>query len=288
MLADRVDLRSDRVGDVHHTVVALRPDADIGEREAAQTATAHLEIRRLHGELRLIGFRQAVSAAGIERVFMEGHHRVAVVVGLLDEGFPFARQREAPDVTRANARRLEETAIRTETRHAGAREVDLVALRGDDRASIEGSLRKPEPAERRAGELVREKVRVLHAEAGQQDLAGIGLTVGIRVAQENDVMAVLHDGAIFVGQDAFGDGQAIGESARLTRTGSERLIEDDDLVAGLGLIQRLSGGGVLIGVDWVFQRGAGPGPTLLVEDQHDELTEVGGLLREELDFETFG
>ena len=101
-------------------------------------------------------------------------------------------------------------------------------------------------------------------------------------------MAVLHDGAIFVGQDAFGDGQAVGESAWLTRTGSERLIEDDDLVAGLGLIQRLRGGGVLIGVDWVLQRGAGPGPTLLIEDQHDELTEVGGLLREELDFETFG
>ena len=131
-------------------------------------------------------------------------------------------------------------------------------------------------------------MRVLHAEAGQQNFAGVGLAVGIRVAQEDDVMAVLHDGAIFVGQDAFGDGQAVGESARLTRTGSERLIEDDDLVAGLGLIQRLRGGGVLIGVDWVFQGGAGPGPTLLIEDQHNELTEVGGLLREELDFETFG
>ena len=32
MLADRVDLRSDRVGDIHHAVVALGPDADIGER----------------------------------------------------------------------------------------------------------------------------------------------------------------------------------------------------------------------------------------------------------------
>ena len=32
MLADRVNLRSDRVGDIHHAVVALRPDADVGER----------------------------------------------------------------------------------------------------------------------------------------------------------------------------------------------------------------------------------------------------------------
>ena len=101
-------------------------------------------------------------------------------------------------------------------------------------------------------------------------------------------MAVLDNRAVFVGQDAFGNSQAVGERARLTRTGSERLIEDGDLIPGLGLIKGLGGGGVLIGVDRVFQRGTGPGPALLVEDQHDELTEVGGLLREELDFETFG
>ena len=101
-------------------------------------------------------------------------------------------------------------------------------------------------------------------------------------------MAVLHDRAVLIRQDAFGDRQSIGEGARLADARLEGLIKEDDLVAGLGLIKRLGGGGVLVGVDRIFQRGAGPRPALLVEDQHDELTEVSGLLGEELDLETLG
>ena len=101
-------------------------------------------------------------------------------------------------------------------------------------------------------------------------------------------MAVLDDGAVFVRQDALGDGQAVGEGSRLTHARLERLVEHDHLVAGLGLVERLGGGGVLIGVNRVFERGAGPRPALLVEDQHDELAEIGGLLGEELDLETLG
>ena len=134
MLADGVDLRGDRVGDIHHAVVALRPDADIREREAAQAAAAHLEIRSLYGERRLVGFREAIRAARIEGVFMERHHRVAVVISLLDEALPFARQREAPDITGADARRLEEAAIRTEARHARVREIGHITLGRDDLA----------------------------------------------------------------------------------------------------------------------------------------------------------
>ena len=98
---------------------------------------------------------------------MERHHRVAVIVGLLNECLAFTGKDETPDIAGADARRLEIAAVRTETRHAGAREVDLFALRGDDRASVEGALREPEPTPRSAGELVREEVRVLHAEARQ-------------------------------------------------------------------------------------------------------------------------
>ena len=288
MLADRVDLRGDRVGDIHHAIVTLRPDADVGKRETAQAAAAHLEIRRLHRERRLIGLREAIGAAGIERVFMERHHGIAVVIGLLDEALPFTGQREAPDVAGTDARRLEEATIRTEAGHTRAREIDLLAFGGDDRTSVEGSLRQPEPTPRRAGELVREKVRVLHAEARQQDLTLVGFTIGVGVTEKDDVVAVLDDGAVLVRQDAFGDRQTIGESARLADARLERLVKDDDLIAGLGLIKRLGGGGVLVSVDRVFQRGAGPRPALLVEDQHDELAEIGGLLGEELDLETFG
>ena len=101
-------------------------------------------------------------------------------------------------------------------------------------------------------------------------------------------MAVLDNRAILVGQDAFRNRQPIGKGTRLTDARLEGLVEDDDLVAGLGLIECLRGGGVLVGVDRVLQRGARPRPSLLVEDQHDELTEVGGLLREELNLKTFG
>ena len=167
VLADRVDLRGDRIGDIHHAVEALRPDADVGEREAAETRSAHLEVRSLHRERRLVGFRQAVRAAGIEGILMERHHRVPVVIGLLDERLAFTGEHETPDIAGTDARRLEEAAVRTETRHPGVREVGDVALGGRDLAGIEGALGEPEPTPRSAGELVREEVRVLHAEARQ-------------------------------------------------------------------------------------------------------------------------
>ena len=288
VLADRVHLRGDRIGDVHHAVVALRPDADVGERQAAEARAPHLEIRGLDGERRLVGLRQTVSAAGVERVFMERHHRITIVIGFLDERLAFAGEHESPDIAGTRRGGLEETAVRTEAGHARAREIGDLALGRGDLAGIERALGEPEPTEGRAGELVREEVRVLDAEARQQDLASVGLAVAVGVAQEDDVVTVLDDGAILVRQDALGNGEAVGESARLTHAGLERLVEDDHLVAGLGLIERLGRGGILIGVDRVFQRRAGPRPALLVEDQHDELAEVGGLLGEELDLEAFG
>ena len=122
---------------------------------------------------------------------------------------------------------------------------------------------------------MREEVRILDAEAGQQDLALVGLAVAVGVAEEHHVVTVLDDRAVLIRQDAFGDRQAVGEGARLSDARFEGPVEDDDLVAGLGLIKRLGGGGILVGVDRVFQRGAGPRPALLVEDQHDELADVG-------------
>ena len=48
-------------------------------------------------------------------------------------------------------------------------------------------------------------MRVLHAETGQQHLSGVGLAVGVSVTEEDDVVAVLDDGAVLVRQDAFRD-----------------------------------------------------------------------------------
>ena len=217
---------------------------------------------------------------------MERHHWVAVVVGLLDKALPFAGQRQAPDVTGTDARGLEEATIGAEARHAGVREVGDVALRGGDLARIKSALRQPEPTPRGPRELVREKVRILHAEAREQELTLVGFAVTVGVTKKDDVMTVLHDSAVLIGQDAFRDSQTISEGAWLTKAWSERLVEDDDLIAGLGFIKRFGGGWVLVSVHRVLQGGARPSPSLLIEDEHDELTEVGGLLGEKLDFET--
>ena len=288
VLTDGVYFRGDRVSDIHHAVITLRPDASVRKRQATEARATHLEVRSLDRELRLIGFSQAVGTTGIEPVLMERHHRVAVVVSLLDERFAFAGQHESPDIARANARRLEEATVRAEASHPRAREIGDITLGRGDLTRVEGALSEPEPTPRGAGELVRKEVGVLDAETRQQHLALVGFAVTVGVAKEDDFVAVLHDGAILIRQDAFGNGQPVGESTRLTRTGSEGLVEDDHLVTGLGLIEGLRGGRVLIGVDWVFQRGTGPGPALLVEDQHDELTEVGRLLSEKFDLEALG
>ena len=201
VLADRVDLGCDRIGDIHDAVEALWPHADIGQGETAEAGAAHLEVRRLDRELRLIGFCQTVCAARIEGVLVERHHRVAIVVGLLDEALAFARQHQAPDITGTCGGGLKEAAVGTEASHARAREIDLVAMGGDHRTLVEGALREPQPAERGARELVREEVRILHAEAREQDLALVGLAGAGGIAQEDDVVSMLDDRAVLVGSD---------------------------------------------------------------------------------------
>ena len=193
---DRVDLGGDRVRHVHHVGVALGPDAGVAQGEAAQAGAAQLELRRLHREGRLVGLREAIGAAGVPGVLVERHHRIAVIVGLLDEGLALPRQDQTPDIARSGAGGLEETAIRAEARHARAREIDGLTLRRGDLAGIEGALGQPEPTARGARELVREQVRILDAEAGQEHLTLVGLAVAVGVAQEDDVMTVLDDRAV--------------------------------------------------------------------------------------------
>ena len=99
-------------------------------------------------------------------------------------------------------------------------------------------------------------------------------------------MAVLDDRTVLIRQHAFGNGEAIGKDPRLLDAPGERAIEDDDLIAGLGFIKRFGGGGVLISIHRILQGGARPSPSLLVEDEHDELSNLRSFLSEELDFET--
>ena len=153
----------------------------VAESQTAEAGPAHLELGCLDWEGGLIRLRQAVGATGIPSILMKRHHGIAIVVGLLDKRLALPRQYEAPNIARARAGRLEETAIGTETGHARRREVDDIALRRSDLTRIERTLRQPEPAARRSRELVREEVRILDAKAGQEDFALIRLSVTIRI-----------------------------------------------------------------------------------------------------------
>ena len=190
---DRVDAVGDRVGDEHH--VGPRRGEGTGfvrEREAAQAGAAHRDAGRA-GKLGRVAFELAVGTAGVVGVFVEGHHGVAEVVRLLDERLAFAIEDEAPDVARAVAGDVETAAVGAELRHARLVELHgvLLVAGARDFAVVERALRHPDPAAGRAHELMREKMRILHAEAGQDDRAFVGFAVAVGVFEKGDVVAVL-------------------------------------------------------------------------------------------------
>ena len=180
-----VDAAGDRVRDEHEVAVGcgISP-LGIGEGEAAEAGAAEALFHECGGKFRRVAFPLGVRAAGVVAVFVEGHDTVAEVVGFLDEGFAVAIHGESPDVAGAVRGDLELAAIRAEARHAGLVELDglfLRVLRAFHLAVVESALRHPDPAAGGAGELVGEKVGVLHAEALEDDLALIGYIVVVRV-----------------------------------------------------------------------------------------------------------
>ena len=138
---------------------------------------------------------------------------------------------------------------------------------------------------------MREKMRVLHAEAGEDDGALVGFAVAVGVFEKGDVVAVLDVAAVFVRQHAERDGEALGEDARLAREAGGRLrvaVEDEHFVLGLARVERIGGGGVFVAIDGVFERGRGPQRAVLVEGERDEFADAIGdvLAGDELDFKT--
>ena len=196
-------LRDDGIGDEHAQTIGLHAGCHLAElaftqSKAAQAGAAHFEVGLLHGEVRRVALEQPISAAWVVRVLVEGHHRITEVVRLLDEGFAFAGHDQAPDVARSLAGDFEAGAIGTETRHARAGELRHLAALIEHGAVVEGPLRHPDPAAWRTGELMREKMRVLHAEAGQHHLAFIRLAVAIGVLVKQHIMPVQDVGAVAV------------------------------------------------------------------------------------------
>ena len=310
MHGDGLDLGDDGIGDGHHmggwSRVALSQcnkgalfrrnratfqRAAFDERESAQTGAAHAELGGGR-ELGLVALAQACHAAGVVGVFVEGHDGVAVVVGLLDEGLAFAGHDEAPDVVRAGAGDFEFAAVGAHARHGAFRPVNhFVGAGAFDLAVVEEALRHPDPAAGGTRELVRKEMRVLHAEAGEDDLALVGLAIAIGVFEQEQVVTVQRVAGIARAprEDAERDGEAVGENGRIREStrGKRRIHRlpriDEHLVLAFTGIHRLRGGGVFIGIHRILQRGLRPHPPSLIKVNADKLANAVALLDDEFD-----
>ena len=152
---DRLDFSRDGIGDIHHIGVGLGPGGFVRKGEAAQAGAAHFEIGRGPGKLRCIALELRIGAAGIIRVSVEGHRRIAVIIRLLNPHLAFAVDHQSPDIARSLAGDLEVAAVVAEASHAGLIELLLLAVGRAHLAVVERPLRHPNPVAGRARELVR-------------------------------------------------------------------------------------------------------------------------------------
>ena len=120
----------------------------------------------------------------------------------------------------------------------------------------------------------------------------VGAAIGVGVAVEANVGAVLDEGTVFVRLHAEGHDEAVGEDAGRCGDGGAagrgsgvRIIEYDHLVAAAGAEERVGGGFLFVAVDGVFEGGHRPHPHASVPRKANEFTEAGGLGDDKLGFE---
>ena len=122
---------------------------------------------------------------------------------------------------------------------------------------------------------MREQVRILRAEASEDDLVPVGAAVSVGVAVPADLGPILDERAVAPGLDAEGHHEAVGEDAGWARPGGVGLIDDHHAVAAAageeGVRLRL----VLVGVDRVLERGHRPQAHPRVPAETDEFAEAG-------------
>ena len=86
-----------------------------------------------------------------------------------------------------------------------------LAVLGDDLAGVEDAVPAVEPAVGAPGQRIGQLVGIVAAEAGHDDLAGVGLAVAVAILEEEDVGRVGHPDAAVADGDSGGDVQAVGE-----------------------------------------------------------------------------
>src|SRR5436305_8407882 len=171
---------------------------------------------------------------------MKGHGGVAIIVRFLDPGLPLAIDHQTPNVARPLRSDLEFRSVVTKTRHPRAIKLLLLAAGGADLAVIEGALGHPDPATRSACELMGKKMRVLHPETAQDDLALVCFSVAISVFQEHDFGTMLDVNTVSIRQNAQRNGEAFGKDARWRqRSRPIRPIPNQHLVFGFAGVKLL-------------------------------------------------
>ena len=194
-----------------------------------------------------------------------GHEALAELVELM-----------APTVHPALEDDLELLRRRLEAEHAARAQAHDAVGRLDFAAGVDG-LAHPEAAVRAPTERVEIVVRVLGAEAGEDDAAHVGLAVAVGVLQVQQLGALRDIHAAVAGREAGGDEHVLGEDGGFV--GFARALgvfEDDDFVVR-----------GLAGFDLRIDLAAGdPEAALRVEVDLDGLGEVR-VLSPERDFETF-
>ena len=97
---------------------------------------------------------------------------------------------------------------------------------------------------------------------------------------------MLNIDAVLVGQDAEGNGQTVGEHARILRAGRERRVPHEHFVPGLTGIEFPGHGRAFVCVHRIFQRGHAPHPAMQVPIHRDEFADAFGFAGDEFDFKT--
>ena len=122
-------------------------------------------------------------ATRIASADVKWHHRIAVVVRLLNKDFAFAIHHEAPNVARPPADRFKLLAAGGETSEQSAIEFRFCPHLG----IVESALCDQDPIPRRARELMRQQVRVANSKAGENHVRGVRAAVAVGVAQKKNV-----------------------------------------------------------------------------------------------------
>ena len=265
--------------------------AILGEREAAESGGAHqlaAERRRHEG---LVGTEQLARTGAHMNAKRIGDHRVAEIIRLLEERLALAAREQAPDVVRPGGEILKAGAVERKGGEFALIENNLrgtvrkrSATGATDRRIVKQTLRHKDLPAGLAEKLVGKEVGVLRAETGEDNVVTVGAAVGIGVAVEADIGAVLDEGTVFVRLHAEGHDETVGEDAGWSGDGGAagrgrgvRIIEYDDLVAAAGGEERVGRGFLFVAVDRVFERGHRPHPHTGVPRKADEFAETGGL-----------